>query len=262
MPRNLTPEELALIAGDPRMAAAAEESGGGPPIVVTANPPPPPSIVITANPPTGPVGGGGPPGGTTPPSTSDCPPAPSVMNVSYSPTLQQALSTGNADISGVDRAISNWSIIAAAANAHRIDPALLGAIALRETNFRNIDQIGGGLGRGVFQIDLGAHPNVTEAQANNITWAANYAAQLLASNAATIASKYPSLTAPQQLQATAAAYNFGVGNISGNPSTIDEGSTDGNYGSNVVAMMQAFKRYGTDYTPGATSGTPGYQPGC
>lgn len=263
MPRELTPEELALIAGDPRIAAAAEESGGGEPIVVTGSPPPPPPIVITGSPPPPPSGGGGGGGtGSPPPPPPPCQPAPNRSNAATDPALQSALTTGNADQAGVGRVVDNWDIIKNAANAHGIDPALLGAIALRETNFRNIPQTGGGQGRGVFQIDLGAHPNVTEAQAYDIPWAANYAANILASNASTIRSQHPGFTPAQNLQATAASYNFGTGNISGNPNTIDVGTTGNNYGSNVANMMKAFKIPGTDYTPGAASGVPGHQPGC
>jgi hypothetical protein len=52
-----------------------------------------------------------------------------------------------------------------------------------------------------------------------------------------------SFTPPQLLQATAASYNFGVGNISGNPNTIDVGTTGGNYGSTVVGMMACFSHH-------------------
>lgn len=93
----------------------------------------------------------------------------------------------------------------------------------------------------MFQIDLSRNPGVTAAQAFNIPWAANYAAGVLASNAAYISSNSPNFTASQQLQATAASYNFGLGNISGNPNTIDQGSTNNNYGSNVVGLMSCFK---------------------
>lgn len=237
----------------------------------------PDEIVVTASPggggggggggaPGGGPGGGGSGGGGSPepppPPPPDCPPAPTPSDAASNPAVQTALQTARADQNGVARTIQNWNTITTAANAHNIDPALLGAIALRETNFQNIDQIGGGQGRGVFQIDLGAHPNVTEAQANDVTWAANYAAQLLASNQQTIANNHPNFTPPQLLQATAASYNFGTGNISGNPNTIDQGSTGNNYGSNVVNLMSAFKTPGTDFTPGATAGTPGHQEGC
>lgn len=105
-------------------------------------------------------------------------------------------------------------------------------------------QSGGGSGAGVFQIDLSAHPDVTPAEAFNIPWAANYAAGLLASNEAYLAGKFPNFTAVQLLQATAASYNIGRNGISGNPDTIDVGTSPpghGNYGSNVVGLMSCFK---------------------
>ncbi|MBX9882943.1 MAG: hypothetical protein K2X73_13335 [Sphingomonas sp.] len=196
----------------------------------------------------GDTGGGG---GDSPPPPSCGGTTPSHDWSQNNPAVQSALRTANADEAGVDRAIANWSTIVSAANAHGIDPALLGAIAIRESDFQDINQIGGGLGRGVFQIDLGAHPGVTEAQANDLAWSADYAANLLATNMAELARDHPNFTHDQLTQATAASYNFGTGNISGNPSTIDVGTTGGNYGSNVQALMNAFKNPEYGSTPGA-----------
>lgn len=109
-----------------------------------------------------------------------------------------------------------------------------------ETGFRNIAESGSGFGRGIFQIDLGAHPNVTEAQAFDPTFAANFAARLLDTNMDTLAAAHPNLSPSQLLQATAASYNFGTGNISGNPAKIDRGTTGGNYGSNILLLMDCF----------------------
>jgi hypothetical protein len=54
--------------------------------------------------------------------------------------------------------------------------------------------------------------------------------------------EFPNFTATQLLQATAASYNLGVGGISGNPNTIDQGTQpSGNYGSNVLAMVNCFQ---------------------
>ena len=153
---------------------------------------------------------------------------------------QAALNVAGANGSAVTRANSNWDTIQSAATANGIDPNLLAAIGVRETGFQNIAQIGGGKGAGVFQIDLGKNPGVTSAQAYNIAYAANFAANMLAASADTLASEYPSFSPAQLLQATAASYNFGTGNISGNPNTIDVGSTGGNYGSNVVGLMSCF----------------------
>jgi hypothetical protein len=45
---------------------------------------------------------------------------------------------------------------------------------VRETGARNIPEQGGGMGRGYFQIDLGAHPKVTEAQAYDPSFARQF----------------------------------------------------------------------------------------
>jgi hypothetical protein len=45
----------------------------------------------------------------------------------------------------------------------------------------------------------------------------------------------------QLLQATAASYNFGTKNIWGCAKKIDEGTTYGNYSSNVVNRMDCLK---------------------
>ena len=202
-------------------------------------------------------GGGG--GGGNDDGPPNCPPDPSTSRAENDPAVQAALATARGDVSGVERAIVAWPTITAAANRAGIDPALLAAIGVRETNFRNIDQIGGGLGRGYFQIDLGAHPDVSATQARDITFAANYAADLLAHNMNELVRLYPRFD--DRLQATAASYNFGLGNLSGNPATIDVGSTGGNYGSNVVALMTAFKDPTTGTTPGATPSNGGMA-GC
>ena len=94
----------------------------------------------------------------------------------------------------------------------------------------------GGQGRGVFQIDLGANPQVSEAQAFNPTYSANFAANMLSTNQTKLAQDHANLDPTHLAQATAASYNFGTSNISGNPNTIDVGTTGGNYGSNVMAI--------------------------
>lgn len=158
-----------------------------------------------------------------------------------------------ANTSAVTRANANWGTIQSAAAANGIDPALLAAIGVRETGFRNIAQIGGGQGAGVFQIDLGQNPNVTSPQAYNTTFAANFAANMLATNNATLAAEHPNFSPTQLLQSTAASYNFGTGNISGNPNTIDVGTTGGNYGSNVLGLMTCFCSANTSSSAAAAS---------
>ncbi len=152
-----------------------------------------------------------------------------------------ALATAGADATALANAAANWDAIQTAATANGVDPALLAAIGVRESGFRNVPQNGAGQGLGVFQIDLGQNPSVTRAQASDLTFAANFAAQMLSRNMTTLTAAHPNLTPLQLQQATAASYNFGTGNISGNPSTIDVGTTRGNYGSNVLALMVCFR---------------------
>ena len=152
-----------------------------------------------------------------------------------------ALRIAKADKAALQRAISNWASIQAASASNAIDPALLAAVGIRESGFRNIPQVGGGMGRGIFQIDLGANPTVTSVQAYDTMYAANFAAGMLAANLNSLAARFPEWTSAQLLQATAASYNFGIGNIRGNPSAIDIGTTKNNYGSNVIGLMSCFK---------------------
>lgn len=56
-----------------------------------------------------------------------------------------------------------------------------------------------------------------------------------------LAAKFPNFTQDQLLQATAASYNFGTGNISGDPAMIDIGTTNNNYGSNILDLVRCFK---------------------
>jgi hypothetical protein len=129
-----------------------------------------------------------------------------------------------------------------AATAHGIDPSLEAAIALRESGGKNISEVGGGKGRGVFQLTN--QPHVTEAQAYNIPFAADYAAKMLADNRQKLSRRAPNFTADQLTQAMAAAYNKG-GNkgryrITSDPTTIDPGTANGNYGQNILDLMSCF----------------------
>ena len=132
-------------------------------------------------------------------------------NRPISATCGSTLTTDKKNTAAVTRADDDWGMIETTATAHHIDPALLAAIGVRESGFMNVPQAGGGPGMSVFQITMG--PGVTQAQASNVSWAANYATNLLADNMQTLADEYPTLTAAQLLQATAASYNFGVRNI-------------------------------------------------
>jgi RHS repeat-associated protein len=152
-----------------------------------------------------------------------------------------ALAAANRSAAGVARANAAWSVLQTAAGANAIPTALLAAIAVRESNFMNVQETlqGGGMGPGMGVFQLTNQPGVSAAQAFNLPFAANYAAGMLSSNMNNLSSAF-SFTPAQLVQATAASYNFGTGNISGNPNTIDVGTTGGNYGSTVVGMMACF----------------------
>jgi RHS repeat-associated protein len=151
-----------------------------------------------------------------------------------------ALAEAGQDTTALSSAAANWGTIEAAAGGYNIDPAMIAAIGVRESGFRDIAQIGGGQGAGVFQIDLGENSSISASRAYNVAFSAEFAGAMLSRNMMSIESRHPNFTHGQLLQATAASYNFGVGNISGNPSTIDTGTTGNNYGSNVINLMSCF----------------------
>lgn len=147
-----------------------------------------------------------------------------------------ALSTAGTNGQAIGRYYSNYRVaVGGAASANGVDPNFLAAVGVRESGMQNIAQPDG-QGRGVFQIDLGANPGVTEAQAFNVIFSANFAANMLSTNQQQLAQAHPNLDPAHLAQATAASYNFGTKNISGNPNTIDVGTTGGNDGSNVMAI--------------------------
>ena len=133
-----------------------------------------------------------------------------------------------------------WDTIQDAAVAHGIDPAMLAAVGIEESRFRNVPQ-NGGQAVGIWQIDLGQHPEVTAQQASDPVWAANWVANQLASNMNYMGNRFSAFNADQVAQAAAAAYNIGRGGISGNPATIDNGTQpDWNYGATVLALMECW----------------------
>jgi len=99
----------------------------------------------------------------------------------------------------------------------------------------------------VFQLTVTPNSGVTSDRANNVTWAAIYAANMLATNMGFLQDAHTDFNQTQRLQATAATYSMGLGkhprgsNISGNPNTIDVGTKpNNNYGSLVSGLMNCF----------------------
>lgn len=151
----------------------------------------------------------------------------------------RGLREADKDRAAVVRALADWRNIAEAAARHGIDPRIVAGIGVRETGYRNVRQPDG-MGRGVFQIDLRANPNVTRAQAMDVAWAADWAAARIAENLRYVRREYPRFTEAQAMQAALAAYNFHTDDISGNPDTIDVGTPGHNYGRNVRDIATCF----------------------
>jgi len=154
---------------------------------------------------------------------------------------QGAMANANR-VAALERAEASMGIIMNATLGTSVDPSMVAAIGIRESGFKYIQQGPGDNkgGVGIFQIDLIQNPSVSFQTAWNISSAASWVVSTLNANAATLAAKFPNFNADQLLQATAASYNFGVKNISGNPNTIDVGTTHNNYGSNIVKLMDCF----------------------
>lgn len=174
--------------------------------------------------------GGG--GGSSPPK-----PSPTQAN------CQSGLRTAQKDNAAVARAMTDKSTLMAAVAGTNIPWTLLAAIGVRESGYNNDARSADG-GRGIFQI---TGNGVSDKDAFNPTFAAQWAANKLAREYAYIAAHHANFTSAQLLQATAAVYNMGLGrnpvgkNIGGNPGRIDIGTAHGNYGGNVMQLMDCFK---------------------
>jgi len=157
-------------------------------------------------------------------------------------TCDSALAIANKDRRAVARADAAWDVLQTAASAHNIPTSLLAAVGVEETGFRNVQekkQNGqDGPGMGVFQLTN--QPGVTKEQAFNLPFAANFAAKMLSDNWSFLSKTFPSFDLGSQIQATGASYNFGAGNIRGNPMRIDVGTKNGHYGSDVLRLMSCF----------------------
>jgi len=131
---------------------------------------------------------------------------------------------------------------------------MLAAIGVRESGFRNIAELGGGAGRGVFQIDLEKNKGeVTEEQAFDLEFAANWAAKTLADNAKDLAASY-GLGGERLWAFVIASYNAGIGKVReainrwlARGRTIDQIAsldfltTRENYARNVMELMECFR---------------------
>jgi RHS repeat-associated protein len=143
----------------------------------------------------------------------------------------------------LERATADMPTFESAGDAQGVDSTFLAAIAIEESHVTNMDQIGGGLGRGVFQIDIGKNPSITEAQARDLTFAADWAANYVSKSANRLESRFPSLTGDDLMKAIANSYNAGVGGVSRalrNGKDSDSASVNGHYGSTVLNLIKCF----------------------
>lgn len=156
-------------------------------------------------------------------------------------------STALAGANKTAQAINNYygkykGVVSGAANAHGIDANLLAALGVRESGFRNSVQPGGA-GRGIFQIDLGQHPDVSFSQAMDPSFSANYAAGMLQSGYTSAAS----LGYGHDMSNAGALRQYNAGpryfkqKMAGGVTALDKGTTGanhgpGNYVSNVLAI--------------------------
>jgi hypothetical protein len=171
---------------------------------------------------------------------------------SLSKNCQDALKTAMPKTSVINmlqalgRANADESTFQSATAGTNVSWIMLAATAIRESGVQDLNESdGAGVGVGVFQITVNNNNQnpangPTSTEANNLSWAAGFAANLLNTDMTQLANKFPNFTPTQLLQATFDAYNMGIKNISGNPATMDVGSAKGNYGSNVLQLMDCF----------------------
>ena len=104
-----------------------------------------------------------------------------------------ALAVAGKNINNLRQAFDNLERITAITNKKKVSAHSLMAIGIRESGAGDPRYMKeeGGHGRGWYQIDLGIHSNVTEAQAMDFDWATRYVSDLV-SNAYAMISNYES----------------------------------------------------------------------
>ena len=149
-------------------------------------------------------------------------------------------------VNALNRALSQKNVLTQAGNSQDIDWTMLAAIGIRESSgFLNKLQ-SDGHGAGVFQIDSGTgsqHPEVSQQQAMDISWAANWAAGFLSNNLGQITAALSDLNGSALTQALAASYNHGASGVIRDiiaGLSPDTHTTGHNYGLNIVNLMDCF----------------------
>jgi peptidoglycan hydrolase-like protein with peptidoglycan-binding domain len=144
----------------------------------------------------------------------------------------------------------------AAAARHGLPPALLAAIASRESRAgAALDRNGhgdGGNGFGLMQIDFRFHnPRGGPYSAEHIDQAAGILKGMLNE----VKAKHPSWPPEQQLRGAVAAYNSGVSNVQ-TIAGMDRGTTGNDYSNDVWARAQALAPHFGGGVTGPGNGTP------
>ncbi len=148
------------------------------------------------------------------------------------------------------------------ASAKGLPPALLAAIASRESRGGNILDENGcgdhGNGFGIMQVDKRYHKTTGgPASEEHITQAAGILKDMLN----TIKKKHPKWTAAQQLKGAVAAYNSGTGNVQ-TLERMDVGTTGNDYSADVWARARHYAQFpefgsASEIEQAATTDMPG-----
>lgn len=153
----------------------------------------------------------------------------------------RGLTNAKSNQGAVNRAKSNMPALDIVGSDSGVDPAILAAIGVRETGFRNSAQPDG-LGRGIFQIDLGQHPDVSLSTAFDPLASGDVAAGLLNQGFQQYAILGPRLA----LAAGIRDYNARpkttfMKAVTGGIRALDRGTARGNYVSNVLDLVDCFQ---------------------
>ncbi|WP_224365922.1 transglycosylase SLT domain-containing protein [Hyalangium versicolor] len=136
------------------------------------------------------------------------------------------------------RLLKHQSAFEAAALKHGLPPALLAALASRESRagalLDNNGLVGGGECFGLMQLDSRYRPRGGAHSAEHI----DHAAQVLARLLGEVKAMHPGWPAEQQLRGAVVAYDSGVGHVR-TIRDMDRGTTGDDYSNDVWARAQA-----------------------
>jgi len=124
-----------------------------------------------------------------------------------------------------------------AGKKYGVPPALLAAIASRETRGRNILDGDGGKGVGIMQVDIRSFPKKTQqiksaVPSEQVKLGIEFGAEILSQNLKAVKAKHPSWSPEWQLRGAVAAYNFGTDDVQ-TKAGLDKGSTGDDYSADV-----------------------------